>query len=318
VGRGLKPAAYPEPVPDAVDARRGLFVGATAYLLWGAFPLYWPLLEPGGAVEILAHRIVWSLITMGVLVVVMRRRAQLRAILADGRVTRLLLLAAVVISVNWGTYIYGVNSDRVVETSLGYFINPLVTVLMGVLILGERLRALQWVALGVGTLAVGVLTWDYGRPPYVALALAFSFGTYGLAKKTAGAGAVESLSFETAVLAPVAAGYLFWLSATGDSHFTSAGVGHALLLTTSGIVTAIPLICFGFAATRISMVSLGLLQYLAPILQFLLGLLVFHEDMPVGRWVGFTLVWIALAIFTFELIRHRRRQLALAVEATAV
>ena len=287
-------------------------------MLWGAFPLYWPLLEPGGAVEILAHRILWSLVTMGLLVVLLRRRAQLRAIVSDRRVFRLLLLAAVVISVNWGTYIYGVNSGRVVETSLGYFINPLVTVLMGVLILGERLRTLQWVALGVGTAAVAVLTWDYGRPPYVALALAFSFGTYGLAKKTAGAGAVESLAFETAVLVPLAGGYLIWLAAVGNSHFTTDGAGHALMLTTAGIVTAIPLICFGGAATRVSLTSLGLLQYLAPILQFVLGLIVFDEEMPVGRWIGFGLVWLALSMFTFELIRHRRRQLALELEASAV
>jgi chloramphenicol-sensitive protein RarD len=305
-------------VPDPADYRRGLLLGTTAYVLWGAFPLYWPLLEPGGAVEILAHRILWSLVTMGLLVVVLRRRSQLRAIIADRRVFRLLLLGALVISVNWGTYIYGVNSGRVVETSLGYFINPLVTVLMGVLILGERLRRVQWVALGVGAAAVAVLTWDYGRPPYVALVLAFSFGTYGLAKKTAGAGAVESLAFETAVLVPIAGGYLIWLTAVGDSHFTTDGVGHALMLMTAGIVTAIPLICFGAAATRVSMTSLGLLQYLAPVLQFVIGLLVFDEDMPVGRWIGFGLVWVALSIFTFELIRYRRRQLALAVEAAAV
>jgi chloramphenicol-sensitive protein RarD len=305
-------------VPDPAEYRRGLLLGTTAYVLWGAFPLYWPLLEPGGAVEILAHRILWSLVTMGLLVVVLRRRAQLRAIVTDRRVFRLLLLAALVISVNWGTYIYGVNSGRVVETSLGYFINPLVTVLMGVLILGERLRRVQWVALGVGAAAVAVLTWDYGRPPYVALVLAFSFGTYGLAKKTAGAGAIESLAFETAVLVPIASGYLIWLTAVGESHFTSDGVGHALILMTAGIVTAIPLICFGAAATRVTMTSLGLLQYLAPVLQFVLGLMVFDEDMPVGRWIGFGLVWVALSIFTFELIRYRRRQLALAVEAAVV
>ncbi|MET0524143.1 MAG: EamA family transporter RarD [Nocardioides sp.] len=305
-------------MPDPADYRRGLLLGTTAYVLWGAFPLYWPLLEPGGAVEILAHRILWSLVTMGLLVMVLRRGTQLRAIVADRRVFRLLLLAALVISVNWGTYIYGVNSGRVVETSLGYFINPLVTVLMGVLILGERLRRAQWVALGVGAAAVVVLTWDYGRLPYVALVLAFSFGTYGLAKKTAGAGAVESLAFETAVLVPIAGGYLFWLTAVGESHFTTDGAGHALMLMTAGIVTAIPLICFGAAATRVSMTSLGLLQYLAPVLQFVLGLLVFDEEMPVGRWIGFGLVWVALSIFTFELIRYRRRQLALAVEAAAV
>ena len=181
-----------------------------------------------------------------------------------------------------------------VETSLGYFINPLVTVLMGVLILGERLRPLQWVAMGVATLAVVVLTLDYGRLPWVALVLAFSFGTYGLAKKSANVGAVESLALETTLIAPFAAAYVGWLVATGHSNFASHGAGHALLLSSAGIVTAIPLICFGAAATRVSMVTLGLLQYLAPILQFALGVLYFHEDMPAGRWIGFVLVWVAL------------------------
>ncbi len=237
------------------DVRRGLALGVTAYALWGLFPLYWPLLEPSGAVEILAHRVVWSMVTMGLLVVAVRRRGQLRAILADRRLTLLLVVAAVTITANWTTYIYGVNSGRVVETSLGYFINPLVTVLMGVVILRERLRPLQWGALGVGLTAVLVLSCDYGRPPWIALVLAFSFGTYGLAKKSADVGAVESLAFETAVIAPLALGYLVVLGARGGSTFGSEGLGHALLLTTTGIVTAIPLICFGAAATRVSMVG---------------------------------------------------------------
>ena len=295
------------------DSRRGLLLGATAYVLWGAFPLYWPLLKPGGAVEILSHRILWSMLTMGILVFVVGRRAQLRAIWVDRRVRLLLVVAAATITSNWAAYIYGVNSGRVVETSLGYFINPLVTVLMGVVLLKERLRPLQWVAMGVGFVAVSVLTWDYGRLPYVALVLAFSFGTYGLAKKTANVGAVESLAFETAVIAPFAAAYLLWLGATGAAEFGANGTGHALLYTTTGIVTAIPLICFGAAATRVSMVSLGLLQYLAPLLQFGIGVLVLHEDMPPGRWVGFVLVWIALSIFTVEVINHRRRLLRLTV-----
>ena len=286
------------------DSRRGLLLGATAYVLWGAFPLYWPLLKPGGAVEILSHRILWSMLTMGILVFVVGRRAQLRAIWVDRRVRLLLIVAAATITSNWAAYIYGVNSGRVVETSLGYFINPLVTVLMGVVLLKERLRPLLWVAMGVGFVAVGVLTWDYGRLPYVALVLAFSFGTYGLAKKTANVGAVESLAFETAVIAPFAAAYVGWLAATGAAEFGANGAGHALLYTTAGIVTAIPLLCFGAAATRISMVSLGLLQYLAPILQFGLGVLVFHEEMPPGRWVGFVLVWIALSIFTVEAVNR--------------
>jgi chloramphenicol-sensitive protein RarD len=301
------------------DSRRGLLLGTTAYLLWGAFPLYWPLLEPGGALEILAHRILWSVLTMGVLVLVIGRRTQLRAIWVDRRVRLLLIVAALTITVNWATFIYGVNSGRVVETSLGYFINPLVTVLMGVVLLKERLRPLQWVAMGVGFVAVSVLTWDYGHLPYVALILAFSFGTYGLAKKTADVGAIESLSFETAVIAPFAAAYVAWLSLTGAAEFGTNGVGHALLYMTTGIVTAIPLICFGAAATRVSMVSLGLLQYLTPILQFGLGVLVFREDMPTGRWAGFALVWVAVSLFTFEAVRtHHRRQLELTVEASAV
>jgi chloramphenicol-sensitive protein RarD len=298
------------------DSRRGLLLGAAAYLLWGAFPLYWPVLEPGGALEILAHRILWSMLTMGVLVLAIGRRRQLKAIWVDRRVRLLLIVAAFTISLNWATYIYGVNNGRVVETSLGYFINPLVTVLMGVFVLKERLRPLQWAALGMGFVAVSVLTWDYGRLPYVALVLAFTFGTYGLAKKTANVGAVESLAFETAVIAPFAAAYVAWLGATGAAEFGANGAGHALLYTTTGIVTAIPLICFGAAATRVSMVSLGLLQYLAPILQFGLGVLVFHEDMPPGRWVGFVLVWIAVSVFTVEAINHRRRQLQLTVAAS--
>lgn len=299
------------------DARRGFLLGVTAYALWGAFPLYWPLLEPSGPVEILAHRIVWSVAVMGVLVVVLRRGAALRDILRDRRTTLLLVVAAVTITSNWGTYIYGVNNDRVVETSLGYFINPLVTVLMGVLVLGERLRPAQWWALGLGFVAVAVLTVDYGRPPVVALVLAFSFGTYGLAKKSAGVGTFEGLAFETAVIAPFALTYLAWLSSTGDAHFAGEGAGHVALLVASGVVTAVPLLCFGAAATRVSMTTLGLLQYLAPILQFLLGITVLGEHMPPGRWIGFTLVWLALAVFTFEAVRHRRRTLALAAEASA-
>lgn len=290
--------------------------GFAAYAMWGAFPLYWPLLEPAGAAEILAHRVLWSCITMGLLMVLLRRRTHLRAVARDRRVRVLLTVAAAVISVNWVTYIWGVNNDRVVETSLGYFINPLVTVLMGVLILGERLRPLQWMALGLACVAVVVLAVDYGHLPWVALILAFSFGSYGLCKKTANVGATESLAFETAVIAPVAAGYLIWLGAAGDSNFASHGAGHALLFLSTGIVTAVPLICFGAAATRVSMVTLGLLQYLAPILQFALGVLWFHEDMPAGRWVGFVLVWIALVVFTAEAVNHRRRQLRLTVEAT--
>jgi chloramphenicol-sensitive protein RarD len=300
------------------DSRRGLIFGASAYTLWGTFPLYWTLLEPGGAIEILAHRIVWSVLTMAVILVLARRVHHLRALVRDRRRLLLISCAAVVITVNWGGYIWGVNNGRVVETSLGYFINPLVTVLMGVLVLGERLRRLQWIAMAIAFVAVVVLTVDYGRPPWVALVLAFSFGTYGLLKKQAGVGAVESITLETMVIAPFAAAYIGWLVAAGQSNFGTHGLGHALLLTTTGIITAVPLMLFGAAAIRVSMVSLGLLQYLAPTIQFALGLLVFREDMPASRWIGFGLVWVALVIFTVEAVNHRRRQLRLVAQASAI
>ena len=275
------------------------------------------LLEPAGAFEILAHRILWSLLTLGLLVALLDKRRSFAQMLRSRRTVALLAVAAVVVTVNWATYIWGVNNGHVVETSLGYFINPLVTMLMGVFILGERLRRWQWIALGVAALAVVVLTLDYGRLPVIALVLAFSFGSYGLCKKQAGAPAVESLTFETLCIAPVAAVYLAVLGAHGSSSFAAHGTGHALLFATTGIVTAVPLICFSAAATRVSMVTLGLLQYLAPILQFALGLAVFHEEMPPARWAGFVLVWVALAVFTLESVRHRRRQLALAALAAS-
>jgi chloramphenicol-sensitive protein RarD len=309
--RALRPAS-----PHG-ESRRGFLLGVAAYAMWGAFPLYWPLLEPAGAFEILAHRVVWSTVSMGLLVLVLRRTTAFRTMVGERRVVRLLALAAAVISVNWATYIWGVNNGHVVETSLGYFINPLVTVLMGVFILRERLRPWQWVALGVGALAVVVLTVDYGRLPWVALVLAFSFGSYGLCKKQAGAPAIESLTFETLLIAPFALSYLGWLTLRGESSLTQHGPGHVLLFMTTGLVTAVPLICFGAAAIRVPLVTLGLLQYLAPILQFALGVLWFHEAMPAGRWVGFVLVWVALTIFTIESLRHRRRTLRLTAEVHA-
>jgi chloramphenicol-sensitive protein RarD len=269
-------------------------------------------------VEILAHRIVWSLVTMTVLVLVLGRTSTFRQVAADRRVARLLALAACLITVNWATYIWGVNNGHVVETALGYFVNPLVTVLMGVFILGERLRPWQWTAMGVAGLAVVVLTVDYGRLPWVAMVLALTFGSYGLCKKQAGAPAIESITLETLLIGPVALGYVVWLGAHGDSEFASHGLGHTLLFMTTGVVTAVPLICFGGAAIRVPMVTLGLLQYLTPILQFLLGVLYFREDMPTGRWIGFVLVWVALGIFTFDSIRQQRRALRRTDEVTAL
>jgi chloramphenicol-sensitive protein RarD len=288
--------------------------GVTAYVLWGAFPLYWPLLEPAGAVEILAHRLIWSLVVMTGLVIVLRRGVQFVALLHDRRTSTLLALAAAVVTVNWGTYIWGVNSGRVVETSLGYFVNPLVTMLLGVLVLRERLTRIQWLAVGIAAVAVGVLTVDYGRLPWIALILAGSFGTYGLLKKQAGAGAFESLTLETAVMTPLALAYVVGLALAGHSHFATEGPGHTALFVSAGVVTAVPLILFGAAATRVPLVTIGLLQYLAPVLQFGLGVLYFHERMSTGRWLGFGIVWVALAVFTWDAL-SQRRQVAVAVAA---
>ena len=300
------------------EDRRGFLLGVAAYGLWGLFPLYWALLEPAGPIEILAHRICWSLITMLGLTLLFRRTAQLWAIFRTPRLAFLLTVASVVIGLNWGGFIWGVNNGHVVEVSLGYFINPLVTVLLGVLVLGERLRRLQWTAIGIATVAVVGLTIDYGQPPWVAFLLAGSFGTYGLAKKKAGVEAIESLTFETLVLTPMAVGYLLWLLAQGTANFIGHGIGHSLLLVSTGLVTAIPLLCFGGAAIRVSMTTIGLLQYLTPTIQFMLGLLFFHEEMTPAKWFGFSLVWLALIIFTSEALRNRSRQLRAAAEASAV
>jgi chloramphenicol-sensitive protein RarD len=289
------------------EERRGLLLGLAAWVMWGFFPLYWPLLEPAGAIEILAHRVVWSMVLMLGVVLALRKGA-LRATFADRRTRWLLTLASVLISVNWGTYIWGVNNEHVVEASLGYFINPLVSVLLGVLVLGERLRRLQWVALGIAAVAVVALTVEYGHPPWVALALAFSFGSYGLAKKKANAGAVESLVLETLVVSPVAIGYIVFLMVTGASTFGSNGGWHVVLVIGTGLITVVPLLCFGGAATRIPLSTLGLMQYLTPSVQFALGVLVFDEPMPAMRLAGFALIWVALALFTFDTLRQHRRQ----------
>jgi chloramphenicol-sensitive protein RarD len=300
-------------VPGPTPARRGAAYGAGAYLLWGLFPLYWPRLEPSTSLEVLAHRVLWSLLVVALLLALTRRIGNLRAVVADrGLVTRL-AVAAVVVAVNWGAYIYGVTSGQVVETSLGYFVNPIVTVLLAVLVLGERLRPAQWTALGIAFLAVLVLSVENGRPPWIALLLAFSFAAYGLIKKTAAVGAVEGLAVETAVLLPLAAGYVGYLVATGTSTFGTEGAGHAGMLATTGLVTAVPLLLFASAATRVSLTTLGLLQYLAPTMQFLLGVLVLGEPLPPVKLAGFVLVWSALALFTADLVRHHRRQLRLAV-----
>ena len=290
------------------ELRRGTLLGAGAYALWGVLPLYWPLLEPTGALEVLAHRVLWSLLVVLLLVQLTRRSAQVRTLLHDRARLARLAVAAVAVAINWGTYIYGVSSDQVVETSLGYFVNPLVTVLLGVLVLGERLRRLQWVALGTAALGVVVLTVEGGRPPWLALVLAGSFALYGLIKKTVGVGAVEGLAVETAVLAPLAAGFLLVLALRSDATAGASEPGHLALLAGAGVVTALPLLLFAGAAARVPMVTLGLLQYLAPSLQFAIGVLLFDEPLSTGRLLGFALVWLALAVFSSDLVRAARRR----------
>ncbi|WP_432934272.1 EamA family transporter RarD [Microbispora sp. CA-135349] len=276
--------------------------------MWGLFPLYWPLLKPSGAVEILAHRMVWSLVVVITVLAVRRHWSWIRTI--TRRQLILLALAAVTVSVNWGVYIYAVNAGHVVESALGYFINPLVSVLFGVLVFRERLRRWQWIAVGLGALAVLILTLDYGRLPWIALVLAFSFGTYGLIKKAAGVGSAESLTIETLVLLVPALGYLLVLQANGTGTFGDHGLGHALLLVAAGVITAVPLMLFTAAALRVPLTVIGLLQYIAPVLQFLCGVLIAHETMPASRWAGFVVVWLALCVFTWDSIRsaHTIRQ----------
>ncbi|WP_432816291.1 EamA family transporter RarD [Streptomyces vilmorinianum] len=285
--------------------------------MWGLVPLFWPLLKPAGAVEILAHRMVWSLAVVGIALLALRRWGWIRDLMRSPRKLGLIAVAAAVITVNWGLYIWAVNSGQVVEASLGYFINPLVTIAMGVLLLKERLRPAQWAAVGVGFAAVLVLAIGYGRPPWISLILAFSFAVYGLVKKKVNIGGLESLAAETAVQFLPALAYLLWLGAQGSATFGAEGAGHAALLAATGVVTAAPLVCFGAAAIRVPLSTLGLLQYLAPTFQFLLGVAYFHEAMPPERWAGFSLVWLALTILTWDALRTARRSRARAEAALA-
>ncbi|MFD5188003.1 EamA family transporter RarD [Streptomyces sp. NPDC058357] len=289
------------------EQRAGLLSGIGAYGLWGLVPLFWPLLKPAGAIEILAHRMAWSLGFVAVALLVLRRWSWIGELIRQPKKLGLISVAAATITVNWGLYIWSVNNGHVVEASLGYFINPLVTIAMGVLLLGERLRPVQWVAVGTGLAAVLVLAIGYGRPPWISLTLAFSFATYGLMKKKVNMGGLESLTAETAVMFVPALGYLLWLGARGESTFASEGTGHAALLASAGLVTAVPLILFGAAAIRVPLSTLGLLQYLAPVFQFVLGILYFHEAMPPERWAGFALVWLALTLLTWDAFRTARR-----------
>jgi len=290
--------------------RRGVTYGLTAYLLWGAFPLYFHLMRDSGPVEILLHRVAWSLIVCAIVLTAVRGWRDVIAVLRSARRTALLATASALLAVNWGIYVFAVNSGHVIEASLGYYINPLVTVLMGVLVLRERLRRLQWAAVGVGACAVAVLTAAYGRPPWIALALACSFGGYGLIKNRVGAavGALASLSTETLTLAPVALVGIVWLEDTGRGTFTDRPPVQGLLLASAGVATVIPLLFFAAAARRVPLSTMGLLQYLTPTLQLLCGVVFLGEHMPVARWLGFGLVWVALLVLTADSLAAAARR----------
>jgi chloramphenicol-sensitive protein RarD len=289
-----------------VNRRRdGLVYATSAYLLWGVFPLYFPLLEPAGSVEILAHRMSWSLVVVIVILALTTGFGGVRAVLRDRRQFGWLSLAAVLVSVNWGVYIWAVNSEHVVEASLGYFINPLVTILLGVVVLRERLRPVQWVAVGIAAVAIVVITADLGKLPWIALVLAASFGTYGLCKKQANVGAVDSLTIETGVLFVPAVIALTVIAARGDLVFGTHSVGNSLLLAASGVVTAVPLLLFASGTTRLPLSVMGMLQFLTPILQFAVGVWIRHEDLPTAELIGFCLVWAALIVLTVDGFRHR-------------
>lgn len=286
--------------------RRGIAYGLAAYGLWGAVPLFWPLIDRAGSIEILAHRVVWSFLISVVLVAVTVRHGFWTR-MARRRTLLLLGAAAAVVSVNWGTYIWAVNHGHVVQTALGYYINPILSILLGVVVLRERLRPAQWVSVALAAVAVVVLTIDYGTLPWIALVLAVSFATYGFIKNRLGAGAVDSLAVESALLTPLALVYLGWLELTGRATFGHHGWQLDLLLVSTGLVTLVPLLFFAASATRLPLSTLGLLQYLAPTLQFVLGIGYFHESMSPGRWVGFALVWVALVIMSVDGVRRARR-----------
>lgn len=286
------------------ETTAGVLFGFGAYGLWGLLPLYFFALMPAGAVEIVANRVVWSLFFCVLLITVTRSWRALAGAFRDRSVFGTLAIAAALIAVNWLTYTYGVTTGQAVEAALGYFINPLVSVLIGVIVLKEKLRPLQWAAVGIGFIAVGVLTVSYGKLPWIALTLAFSFGLYGFVKKRVGpkVDAVTSLSVETIVLAPLAAVTMVVLGVTGTATLASQGPGHFWLLAASGVITAVPLLFFGASARRLPMTTIGLLQYVAPVLQFIVALVVFREAMTPDRWIGFGVVWLALLVLTVDML----------------
>jgi len=293
-------------MPDRSDHRLGLLAGAGSYALWGLFPLYFHSLEPTGALEILAHRIAWSFILMLIVLRFQRNWGWVSELRRDPKRAGIIVIAGVLLAVNWLVYVWAVGQNKVIDASLGYFVNPLVTVAMGVVLLKEGVRRLQIVALALGAAAVVILTIGYGEIPWISLVLALSFAGYGYLKKQVGLDTVASLTAETALLFPVAAVGLVWGFATDRTAFSHNGAFLDVKLLALGVVTAIPLLLFGVATRRIPLVMIGLLQYLTPWGQLLLGWLVYDEDMPAERIAGFALIWVALAMLAFDAVQSLR------------
>ena len=283
----------------------GLLFGVSAYSLWGAFPLYWPLLEPANALEIVSHRAVWTLIFCFIVLAATKALKSTLATLKRPTVAVKLFLSSLLISINWLVYIWATNNEHVVEASLGYYINPLIIIGFGVILLKEKMRPLQWVAVTIASIGVLVLTIDYGRLPWIALALAISWGSYGLIKKQLGLGALEGLAIETLISAFFYLGYLIYRGNQGTGQFGNSW-GLTLLLMSAGAVTAIPLLLFNGSTNRLPFTTIGLLQYITPTLQFSVGVWVRHEDMPTARWIGFLIIWVALSTLALDLVKSSR------------
>ena len=293
-----------------------MLFGAGAFAWWGLCPGYFPLLLPAGSLEVLAHRLVWSAVCLALVLLVARRFGELRRL--SGRTWLLLLAASALVSANWFTYIYAATHGHVVDAALGYFINPLVTVALGVIVFRERIGRWQLVALVIAVAAVVVLTAGVGAPPYIAVALAVTFALYGLVKKVVVADPRVSVAVETFLALPLAGGYLITLEVLGQGHFVNHGTAHTVLLLLVGPVTAVPLVLFATAAQRLPLVTIGLLFYLNPALQMAWGVLIGHEPMPVARWIGFGLIWVALAVMTIDAVRKKPvDQVSGAVDLTA-
>lgn len=279
---------------------KGILYGIGAYVLWGFFPIYWKFLQNVPALQVIGHRIIWSFILLLTYILLTRQWRAFHVAAFQWKTAGVYTLAAVLLSLNWLIYVWSVNAGYIVETSLGYFINPLLSVLLGVFFLRERLRPLQWLPVGLAAIGVGYLTIIYGRLPWIALSLAFTFGFYGLVKKLSPLGSLYGLALETGIGFPVALIYLAFAGLTGSGAFLHAGTPTDLFLIGAGLVTTIPLLMFASAAKQIPLTIIGLLQYIAPTLQFLIGVFLYKEPFDLEHFAGFVIVWFALIIFAME------------------